>query len=117
MTTRLFSVSLINPVFFDGQSRKQILATYGNTLELTESGYVKAIPPPSRNKPTKVIPLGNVSDFEEIDEAMELAKQLAEEERIRAAATIPAAKGTSKKSGTEKYVKNPKTGQIESVMV
>ncbi len=120
MTTRLQSVTFINPVFFDGQSRKQTLAAYGAALTYDEKrGLVIAVPPPSRKKPTVVIPMTNVAHFEEVDEEAELVKAVAQEaaanERIRQAATLTPAEKTKHLKGVEKLIKNSKTGQIEIV--
>ncbi len=115
MSTLLRSVSLIAPIFFDGQSVKQIVSNYGAKLVL-DGNFVIATPAKA-GKAVKHIPLTNVSDLEPIDEKLEAAKakEAKETEIIRAAASKARSNTKALPGASSKFVKNDQ-GEIVEIL-
>ncbi len=114
---RLKTASFASAVFFNGQSRMQIVAAYGDSLAL-EDKYIVAAQNPAKKKDPICIPLSNVTSFVILTaaeaEAEELKVMEAEEKAKTAVKPKPPFQPQPAKVGVLKFEKNQR-GEIVEV--
>ena len=118
MLARIKEASLINPIMHRGSMATTLNCGNGDVME-ADGAFVKMTPNPSTGKDAFHIPMSNIKRLVFVDEEAEARRaentKKSEAEKAEVVKKAQVAKRLALK-GIEKFVKNPTTGQIETVI-